>query len=104
MIPPEESTSAAAQAPTQAEAQVRAQHNRNDPTPSKLGPGPRTISTGGWERTDGPGHPPGRPRPLRPSAPPPPSPPALRAARVQAPAPVKETAEATDARAAGVSH
>ena len=75
--------------------------NGNGPTPSKPGLGPQATHKGGWERTDGPGHPTGRPRTPDPERPPP-TPPAVHAAGGHASAPVVETAEATGARAVGV--
>ena len=47
----------------------------NGPTPSKPGLGPQATNTGGWERTDSPGHPPDRPRTHDPECPPPSPPP-----------------------------
>ena len=52
-LPPEEPAAAAALAPTQAETHVTAKPDHNGPTPGEPGLGPQTVSTGGWERTDG---------------------------------------------------
>ena len=58
------------QAPTQAAAHVTATPGGYGPTPSKRGPVPHAAGTGGWERTSGAGHPPGRPEPPTRCAPP----------------------------------
>ena len=68
----------------------------NGPAPSRPGPGPQVTDTGGWEWTDGAGHPPSRPGPPDPERPP--HPPAVRTAGGQAPPLVGETVESTGRR------
>ena len=43
---------------TQAVGQMTATPSRDGPAPSRPGPRPQTTDTGGWELTNGPGHPP----------------------------------------------
>ena len=95
-LPPEEPAAAAAPTPTQAAAQVTDTPGDNGPAPSMPGPGPQATDTGGGERTNGAGHPPGRPGPPDPERPPHPA--AVRTTRGHAPPPVGETAGTTDAR------